>query len=109
MLEYVDLTEWKTKKTILAELEKNGIKTDERTWRMYVEQYNKKYWDHVHDTYIVHSNKGYKLTDDKQEVVNSIEDGKKRALNLLWKYSKTMKALGQKDNIRMDLEQLGVL
>lgn len=109
MLDFVDLKEWKTKKTILAELEKCGMKTDERVWRTFVENYNKKYCDHIHDTYIVHSNKGYKLTDDKEEITKSIEDGKKRGLNLLWKYSRTMKALGQKDNIRMDLEEMGVL
>lgn len=109
MLNLIDLTEWKTKRVILAELKQNGVTVDERTWRTYVENYNMKYWEHEHDNYIVHSSKGYKLTDSAEDIRKSIEDGKKRGLNLLWKYSRTMKALGQKDNIRIDLEELGVL
>lgn len=109
MIDKIDLTDWKKKKDILKELERNGIGTDERTWRYYVEAYNKKYCVHEHDTYIVHSNKGYKLTSDRDEIIASIEDGKKRGLNLLWKHSQAMKALGQKDNIKMDLEKMGVL
>lgn len=109
MIDFVDLSEWKTKKVIIEEAKKNGVTFDERAWRMFVENYNKKYWAHEEENFIVHSNKGYKLTSDKQEIKESIKDSKKRGLNLLWKHSKTMKALGEVDNLRMDLEELELI
>ena len=105
----VDLSNWKKKKDILVEAAANGVPMDERAWRLYVEKHNMRYWIHEEDEYIVHSNKGYKLTSDKQEIRESIEDNKKRGLNLLWKHSQTMKALGEVDNLRMDLEELELI
>ncbi len=101
--------DWSTKKEILARAKQDGITLHERKWRFFVEDYNKKYWRHEVDTYIVHSGKGYKLTSDKEEIKASIQDGKKRALNLLWKYSQTRKALGEADNIKFDLEEMGII
>ena len=101
--------DWSTKKEILARAKQDGITLHERTWRFFVEDYNKKYWSHEVDTFIVHSSKGYKLTSDKDEIVASIKDSKKRALNLLWKHSQTMKALGRVDNLRYDLEELEII
>lgn len=101
--------DWSTKKEIIARAYDDGIKLHERVWRKFVEDYNKKYWRHEVDTFIVHSSKGYKLTSDKDEIVASIKDSKKRALNLLWKHSQTMKALGRVDNVKMDLEELEII
>ena len=109
MINLVDLTEWKTKKKIIKEIEENGMTVDERAWRKYVENHNKKYWDHEEEQFIVHSSKGYKLTSDKKEIIESIQDSRKRGINLLWKSSKTMKALGEVDNIRMELEEMEVI
>ena len=106
---FVDLTNWKKKKDILVEAAANGVTMDERGWRLYVEKHNMKYWNHEVDDYIVHSNKGYKMTRDKKEIRESSQDSRKRGLNLLWKHSKTMKALGEVDNLRMDLEELEVI
>lgn len=105
MIDYIDLTDWKTKKNILAEL---GNVSD-REWRLYVEKHNIAYCKHEVDTYIVHSNLGYKATKDREEIIASIQDNKKRSLNMLWKYSQTMKALGEKDNLKFSLEELGVI
>lgn len=101
--------DWSTKKEILARAKQDGITLHERTWRFFVEDYNKKYWRHEVDTFIVHSSKGYKLTSDKDEIVASIKDSKKRALNLLYKYSQTMKALQRVDNVKIDLEALEII
>jgi uncharacterized SAM-dependent methyltransferase len=101
--------DWVTKKEIIEKAYNDGIKLHERVWRKFVEDYNKQYWRHEVDTFIVHSSKGYKLTSDKEEIKASIQDGKKRALNLLWKYSQTRKALGEVDNIKFDLEEMGIV
>lgn len=101
--------DWKTKNEIIIAAYKDGIKLHERAWRLFVETYNKKYWNHEVDSFIVHGRKGYKLTSDKEEIKKSIQDGKKRALNLLWKYSQTRKAMGEVDNIKFDLEEMGII
>lgn len=105
MIDLINLSDWKTRKNILIEL---GNVSD-REWRLYVEKHNIAYCKHEVDTYIVHSSKGYKLTTDKQEIIDSIKDNKKRSLNMLWKYSQTMRALGEKDNIRFEIEEMGLI
>lgn len=109
MIEQVDLTEWKTKKEVLKELEAKGIVCDERTFRMFVEQFNKQYCDGLNDSYIVHGGKGYKITKDASEIERSISDLKKRGLNMLWKHSQASKAMGIKDNLKMDLEAMDII
>ena len=109
MLSLIKLDEWKTKKVILNEFKDLEIKMDERAFRLMVENHNKRYFDHLEDSFIAHGRKGYLMTKDAEIIRKSIEDGKKRALNLLWKYSRTKKALGEKDNLRFELERLGVL
>ena len=101
--------DWKTKNQIIIEAYADGITLHERTWRKFVEDYNKKYWSHEVDTFIVHGRKGYKLTSDKDEIKASIQDSKKRALNMLWKYSKTRKAMGEADNIMLDLKEMEII
>lgn len=105
MIDLINLSDWKTRKNILIEL---GNVSD-REWRKYVEKHNIAFCNHEVDTYIVHSNLGYKATTDRNEIINSIQDNKKRSLNMLWKYSQTMKALGEKDNLRFKLEEIGVI
>lgn len=109
LIDFVDLSDWKNKKEILLELSLNYGEVDERMWRKYVERYNKRFWNHEVDKFIVHSAKGYKLTDDKNEICNSLGDIKKRSLNMLWKYSRTMKALGEKDNIMLELKEMEIM
>lgn len=109
MLNLIDLTEWKNKKTILNEYKAQEIKMDERTFRKMVENHNKRYFSHSESDFIAHGRKGYLRTKDAEIIRKSIEDGKKRALNLLWKYSQTKKALGEKDNLRLDLERMELI
>lgn len=109
MLEIIDLSEWKTKEQILKEYHDQGIGMKERTFRKLVEMNNKCYYDHTTEWFIAHGNKGYIKTKDAEIINKSIEDGKKRALNLLWKYSRTKKALGEKDNLRLELERMDII
>lgn len=109
MLSLIKLDEWKTKKEILKEYKDLDVQMDERAFRKLVENHNKRFFSHSENTFVAHGRKGYLMTKDAEIIRKSIEDGKKRALNLLWKYSRTKKALGEKDNLRFELERMGVL
>ena len=102
LLEFVDLKEWKTKKTILKELKEQGYKMDERAWGTFVERHNKRYYQGLEQEYIVHSAKGYKLTKDTREINAALEDYKKRALNMLKKVSEGQKGLRDQMNAKFD-------
>lgn len=101
----MDLTTWKTKKEIIQKLKEQGYKVNERTWRLWVERHNILYCQGVHDTYIVHSLKGYKLTKDGKEISASIDDLKKRGLNMLWKASQASRAIGEHMNLKLEFEE----
>lgn len=109
MLEYINLRDWKTKKEIIAELKEQGVKMDERKWRLFVEKNNKAYCNEETDFYIVHGKKGYKATTNEDEIIESINDLHSRALNMLWKQSQAKKALGIKDNLKIDLERMEII
>ena len=106
MLNLINLREWKTKKIILQELENQGFRVDERNLRIQIEKHNQRFFEHHEEEFIAHGRKGYIKTKDSRIIKRSVEDGKKRALNLLWKYSRTKRALGEKDNLRFELEPI---
>lgn len=106
LIEYVNLNEWTTKQDILDCLKKQGYEVTERKWRKYVERYNKDYCNGINDSYIVHSNHGYKLTKDSREIEQSLNDLRKRALNMLWKVSTAKKALGFNDDLQLNFTDL---
>lgn len=97
----IDLSEWKKKSQILEELETGGIKIDERRLRKLIELQNNLYCEHETKNFIVHSSKGYKVTTDREEILKSVADNHKRAINLLYKESKTKKALGENMNFNL--------
>lgn len=114
MIELIEdkLTRWTKKKDLLKILKDEGVTMDERTFRKMIELHNKRYFEHQTDKFLAHSVKGYKLTNDKTEIINSAKDYRKRAMDLLVKYSKTLKAMGENDNIRFEIkdgEFIGVL
>lgn len=100
--EYLD--DWSKKKIILDILVSKGVRMSERAWRKAVELHNKRYFEHQTDKYIAHSSKGYKLTTDKEEIIRSAKDYRKRAMNQLVKASKTLRAMGENDNIRLEIK-----
>ncbi len=107
MIELIDLTKWKKQKEIILELHRDyGININAREWRNAVSKWNKKFADHEVDYYITHSNsKGFKATQDYKEALISINDYKKRALNMLKKASESSKAFGENFNYQIDFEK----
>ena len=104
IFELINLFEWRKKKDILQELKQNGVHIDERQFRKIVEKHNKLYCEHKTEYYICHSNKGYKLTKNENEIRESARDYRKRAINQLVKSSKTLKALNENANFRLEIK-----
>lgn len=69
-----------------------------RTWNKYIEVKNQSFCDGETDMYIAHSNKGYKITKNKDEIEASIKHLDTMALNMLSKESKVKKALNRSVN-----------
>lgn len=93
--------DWQTKSEILSKMAKKGFYLDERTFRKRIENQNKCYMEHLSPYFIAHSSKGYKKTTNREEIVLSAKDNRKRALNMLMKESKTLKALGENANMTL--------
>lgn len=102
MIEEYITNEWKTKKTILNELRNDSIYINERNFRLRIEALNKKYMEHELDYFIVHSSRGYKKTTSREEIIDSVKENHKMAMNLLVKESKILKALGENENLSYD-------
>lgn len=103
MIDLIDLSDWKTKREILSELNKHGCNINERRWRKYVSWYNKQFCNGVFKDYIVHGQKGYKLTSNIQEIEKSIKDYRKRAMDMLVKTSEASKAIGRLNQEELDI------
>lgn len=106
--ENIDLSVWKTKQQIMEELLFIGISIDERSLRLVVDYNNVLFNQHLRDTYIAHSNKGYIATKDEKIIKDSITDLFKRSKNMLWKYGQTRKAINENYNLKLELEESGL-
>lgn len=84
---YDYLQDWHTKDEILAKIiMSTGITLNERQFRLFKEDYNQKYFNHEVSKCLVHSNtKGYKLTNDPNEIIEMETDFIKRAKDMLYK------------------------
>ena len=96
------LTEWKKKKIAMSELRNLGYKIDERKFRKLVEINNYAYGEGIAKYYIAHSNNGYKLTMNWDEIKKSVADKRKRAITMLAECSKTEKQFQRRNNLRME-------
>lgn len=99
----IDLSSWKSVKDCLNELKSGGIGIDERQLRKLVKANNISFINHEVDTFIAHSQKGYKATRDRNEILASINDKYKRAINMLNENSRVIKAMNENDNERFEL------
>lgn len=99
--ELVNMDSWKTKEEILTELLlKKDMDLNERSLRNEIEINNRLFYEHLVDKFIAHDNhKGYIATAVREVIKRSIDDDKKRAIKLLTRYSKTLKALGENGNM----------
>lgn len=97
----VDLSDWKKKNTILQTFSNKNISIDERTFRNKVKDFNKMFYNHETKYFIAHSNKGYKMTTNVEEIKESIKDNHKRALDMLYEEAKIKKAIGENYNLKI--------
>lgn len=72
-----------------------NISYPRRSWNKYIEVKNQAFCDGENDMYIAHSNKGYKITKDREEIEASIKHLDTMAKNMLKKESNAKKALNR--------------
>lgn len=75
-----------------------AISYPKRSWNKYIEVKNEAFCNGENDMYIAHSNKGYKITKDRNEIEASVNHLHTMALNMLSKESKAKKALNRSVN-----------
>lgn len=106
IIEEIDLTKWKKKTVILHELSKKNIYINERVFRELIRKHNEKYINNIVDTYIAHdNNKGYIQTKDKMIIKRSLHDNKVRGIDQIVLYSKGLKAIGEWENEKLNLQE----
>ena len=97
----LDLTRWKKRKDILQELNGDGNQISDRSFRKWVEDFNKTYDGRIQPEYIVHGPKGYKLTTSRDEIKRSVTDNDRRAYTMLRQTRSVRKALGMTDQMSL--------
>lgn len=97
----IDLTRWKTRAEILRMLNQNGTHISDRSFRKWVEDFNKTYDGREQPEYIVHGPKGYKLTTSREEIKRSVSDNDRRAYTMLRQTRSVRKALGMTDQMSL--------
>ena len=99
------LQEWRTNKQIVEFLNSDQCdirtKIGERKLRKYFDEINRKHNNHEIDFFIAHSNKGYKISYDKREIVNSGYDNIRQGVTLINKGKATIRAAGENENMDM--------
>ena len=97
----LNLTRWKKRKDILRELNVDGDRISDRSFRKWVEDFNKTYDGREQPEYIVHGPKGYKLTTSREEIKRSVSDNDRRAYTMLRQTRSVRKALGMTDQLSL--------
>lgn len=97
----VDMTTWRTKTDILKELKSKGVEMSERSFRKLVENINKLYMEHETKKFIAHSNRGYKLTTNEDEIDATANDHFSRGIDHLTKAYGIRKAKGENANLNL--------
>ena len=97
----LDLTRWKKRKDILRELNGDGAGISDRSFRKWVEDFNKTYDGREQPEYIVHGPKGYKLTTSRDEIRRSVSDNDRRAYTMLRQTRHVRKALCMTDQMSL--------
>lgn len=97
----IDLTCWKKRKVILKELNQGWNRVSDRSFRKWVEDFNKTYDGRIQPEYIVHGPKGYKLTKNREEIRRSLNDNDRRAYTMLPQTRSVRKELGMVDQLSL--------
>jgi hypothetical protein len=96
-LEYIDLTQWQTQKSIRETLKSKGIEPDQdlRSFRREVQSNNRAWAEGKSGFYIVHDNyRGYKAATSVEEIDRSLADLEKRSFSMLKATRRARMALG---------------
>ncbi|MGJ0961695.1 hypothetical protein ACR75P_08420 [Faecalicoccus pleomorphus] len=91
----VDLTDWKKRQEIMLDLLHQGIVINDREIRTWAEEQNEDWYKGTSEFYIAHSQNGYKQTTDRNEILDSAKDLKKKGINMLQKYWKVVRKLNK--------------
>lgn len=91
----VDLTSWKKRQEIMLDLLHQGIVINDREIRTWAESQNEDWCNGESEFYIAHSQNGYKQTKDRNEILESAKDLKKKGINMLQKYWKVVRKLNK--------------
>lgn len=91
----VDLTDWKKRQEIMLDLLHQGIVINDREIRTWAEEQNEDWYKGASEFYIAHSQNGYKQTTDRNEILDSAKDLKKKGINMLQKYWKVVRKLNK--------------
>lgn len=91
----VDLTDWKKRQEIMLDLLHQGIVINDREIRTWAEEQNEDWYKGASEFYIAHSPNGYKQTTDRNEILDSAKDLKKKGINMLQKYWKVVRKLNK--------------
>lgn len=93
ILKVIKLDDWTTRAEILSRLHMAGIQMSDRAFRKWIVDQNENFYDGNSDWYIAHGDKGYKITQDPEEIMESVADLKRRAMDMLVKHRKARRAL----------------
>ncbi|WP_290172151.1 hypothetical protein [uncultured Dubosiella sp.] len=96
ILDAIQIEDWTTRAEILRRLQAAGIPMSDRAFRKWVSDVNEEFYDGVSDVYIAHGDKGYKITKDSAEIIESVADLKRRAMDMLVKHKKARRALARR-------------
>lgn len=99
---------WKTKKELLNKLSIKKIVSERELRRMF-QRNNDNFAEGLTDMYVVHSNQdGYKLTNDKDEILASIGDNYSRAITQLKQYYKVKKRVSELNQLSLEDKDINV-
>lgn len=107
MINEVDLTDWKTQREILNELNSKGINITSRSWRTAVEKWNKRFSEGLEKKYITHSNQyGFKATSDIKEAKIGINDYISRSRDMEKKVREALQGFEHLNNFKFNFDDL---
>jgi len=100
VLENLSISTWKHRKDLLNDLKEIGVKTTPRQIRFMIQKNNRDYANGISDYVIVHGIRGYKKTNNWNEIEPSIADQRRKALTMLVETLKIEKEYKRRNKTR---------
>ncbi len=108
ILKAIRIEDWTTRAEILRRLEAAGIPMSDRSFRKWVSNVNENFYEGLSDLYIAHGDKGYKVTQNSNEIMESVADLKRRAMDMLVKHKKARQALARRMQTPLISEEIEI-